>query len=318
MKKILTVHLRTFNNEEHYEFLVVLRDLIQKYPAAQAALTVYGNSLIEQIEKEKELINVMQKSDYTQSIADADQRIDRTITGMNQIIAANLHHFSLENVEAARILQNRFKAFGRITQKSYEEEIADVTILLEDLRNDMYAGAITLTGLAPWLTELTEVEATFEYLLRQRNTEYAQKPQNRLRSVRRDSDILYHRMIDRIEASATLDTTHLYDAFINELNARINYFNDHAHHHARKNIGVGDDCALEPVPVQLYTGKAVTPLPKAFYRETGKPTVELIFARDFFVTYRNNIDVGTADLILHGKGAYRGQKKTTFNITRTV
>jgi hypothetical protein len=70
------------------------------------------------------------------------------------------------------------------------------------------------------------------------------------------------------------------------------------------------------VPEQTYTGKAVTPLPKAYYREEGKPTVELVFARDFSVTYKNNVDIGTADLTLHGKDAYKGQKKTTFNIAR--
>lgn len=37
---------------------------------------------------------------------------------------------------------------------------------------------------------------------------------------------------------------------------------------------------------------------------------------DFSVTYRNNVNVGTATLILHGKGAYKGQKIVTFNIAR--
>ncbi|MDR3236031.1 MAG: hypothetical protein LBT48_04805 [Prevotellaceae bacterium] len=55
---------------------------------------------------------------------------------------------------------------------------------------------------------------------------------------------------------------------------------------------------------------------EAHYREEGKPTVELVFAKDFDVTYKNNTDVGTADLTIHGKGAYKGQKLTTFNIAR--
>jgi hypothetical protein len=316
MKRIESVHLRTFSNEEHYEFLVVLRDFLLTFPAAKAVVGADYDTLLVQIDEEKALIDDMRKSDLTQPIADTDQRIDRTVTGMNQVISAGLHHFNPDTVEAARVLKNRFKAFGNIVLKSYEEQIADVSILIGDLKSDQYADSVTLLGLSPWVTELSEAEATFEALIRQRNTESAHKPQEQSRSVRRDSDILYHRMTDRIDAAATMATTPIYDDFINEVNARIEYFNTHSHHHTRRDISVAGRCVIEDVAEQTYTGKPVTPLIKAYYREEGKPAVELIFARDFFVTYKNNVEVGTASLIIHGKNGYRGQVKTTFSITR--
>jgi hypothetical protein len=74
---------------------------------------------------------------------------------------------------------------------------------------------------------------------------------------------------------------------------------------------------VEPIETLPYTGKAVTPVPVAYYRGDGeKPTVELVFAKDFSVTYKNNVEVGTADVTLHGKGHYKGQKTVTFNIAR--
>jgi hypothetical protein len=73
---------------------------------------------------------------------------------------------------------------------------------------------------------------------------------------------------------------------------------------------------VETIDTQKYTEKAVTPIPRGYYREEGKPTVELVFAKDFSVTYKNNKEVGTAELTLHGKGAYKGQKTVTFNIAR--
>jgi hypothetical protein len=66
--------------------------------------------------------------------------------------------------------------------------------------------------------------------------------------------------------------------------------------------------------VQPYTGRPVIVIPRVWYREADKPAVELIFAKDFLVSYKNNTSVGTADLILHGKGKYRGKKRLTFNI----
>jgi hypothetical protein len=52
------------------------------------------------------------------------------------------------------------------------------------------------------------------------------------------------------------------------------------------------------------------------YREDGKETVQLSLGADFAVTYKNNVHVGTAELTIHGKGAYKGQKTVTFNIAR--
>ncbi|MDR1223672.1 MAG: immunity 41 family protein [Tannerella sp.] len=316
MKKISTVYLHIFRMEEHYEFLVVLKALAQKYPAVQTLITAYINALSSQIDLEKALINNMQKSDYTKLIAEADVKIDQLINGMERVIDAALRHFDPSVVQAAQALHNRFKAFGRITRKAYEEETADVNILLGDLKNDSYADKVTLLGLSPWVTQLTEDEATFEHLIEQRNVEYAGKPQEHLKDVRRDSDILCRNIFDRVDSAATMATTPLYDDFINELNARIDYFNDHAHQHARRDISVAGHCIVEDVAEQTYTGKPLTPQTRAYYREEGKPTVELVSGQDFFITYRNNVEVGTADLILHGRNAYRGQKKTTFNIAR--
>ncbi|MDR1335977.1 MAG: DUF6261 family protein [Tannerella sp.] len=321
MKKIIAIYLYAFRNEEHCNFLITFRDLIIKYSAARAIVDTFLDILNDLIKKEEQLINYMRKSDLTRLIAAADRRIDHAVVAMNQIIVAALHHFNQATLEAAQSLQNRFEAFGKITRKSYEEEILDINLLLTDLSSTQYADKVTLLGLSGWITELNEAKADFEYLFKQRNAEASLKPLGNIKDVRREADTLYHRMIDRIEAAATMDPAMppvTYDAFIAELNTSIAYFNDHSHRHARKDISVSDKCVIEPVDVQLYTGKAITPLPAAHYREEGKPTVELVFARDFFVTYKNNVEVGTADLILHGKNAYKGQKRTTFNISRAI
>jgi hypothetical protein len=271
--------------------------------------------LLDQIEKEMQLIDAMRKSDLTQSIADADDRIERDITGMNNVIDAGLHHFTPAVVEAAQSLHNRFKNFGDITRKSYEMQVADINILIKDLLSDQYAAKVTLIGLSPWVTELTAAEEAFEDLISRRNTEYTGKPEEIFQDVRRESEAIYQRMALRINAAAVMNPE-VHDEFIGELNARIEYFNTHYRHHARKNIGAADHSVIEEIPVQDYTGKAVTPIPRVYYREEGKPTVELVFAHDFYVTYRNNVEVGTAELVIHGKGLYRGKIKTTFNIRR--
>jgi hypothetical protein len=63
--------------------------------------------------------------------------------------------------------------------------------------------------------------------------------------------------------------------------------------------------------MQPYTGQAITPIPQVFFKtEDG----ELHFTVDFYVTYRNNVDVGEAKIIIHGKGKYAGSYTSTFHI----
>jgi hypothetical protein len=257
----------------------------------------------------------MHRSDYTKRIVEAAHHVDRTLVGMRGMIVATLHHFSPVAVEAAQSLYNRFASFGNIVRKSYEEEVLDVDLLIADLQSDEYAEKVSAAGLSPWLSELRNAEAAFKQLLELRSVESSRKPQERLKDIRRDANAVYHRMTGRINAAAMLDdAAGTYDVFIAQLNAEITYFNNHTHHRARRNLGAGNACTVDPVAPQTYTGKAITPVPAAYYREADRPAVELVFAEDFSVTYKNNVNAGTADLILHGKGAYRGQKKITFAI----
>jgi hypothetical protein len=76
---------------------------------------------------------------------------------------------------------------------------------------------------------------------------------------------------------------------------------------ARINIAA---VVTEPIATQMYTGKAITPIPVAFYGGT-----ELTFAKDFSLTYKNNIKLGVATVILHGKGRFTGSYELKFNIT---
>jgi hypothetical protein len=296
--------------------MIVFRKLVLKFPNVQSIVAVDYGEFTVLVGKEEDLINFMRKSDYTQRIAEADQRVDRTIVGMNAAITASLHHFDPVVVEAAQSLFNRFRAFGNIAKKSYERETLDVNLLIRDLNSSEYSAKVAALALPPWLAELQTAETEFERLLELRNVEYSKKPVENIKKLRQETDVKYHSMTDRVDAASTLDTSGTYDAFIAELNAEISYFNTHSRKTVRKDISTGDECVVEDVGQQAYSGKAVTPIPVVYYREEGKPTVELVFGKDFSLTYKNNVNVGTADIVIRGKGAYRGQKKVTFNIAR--
>jgi hypothetical protein len=312
MKKILTVHLHFFRNEAHYEFMVVFSTLVRQYAAVQAVVAALFAAFSALLEQERQLVDAMQKSDYTQQIFDADQRVDRCITGMRAVINGALHHFDPAVVAAAQSLYNRFQIFGNITQKTYEEETAAVNLLVAELDSAAYSSKVMLVGLTSWVAELRDAEAAFDLLLNRRNDETAHKPQRRLRDIRHEIDSCYHGLVARISAAATMDDAGAYDEFITKLNADIAYFNEHSHHHAKHDL---QHAAVDEIPGQPFAGKPTTPIPTVRYTDSKGAAVELAFAKDFTLTYKDNNRVGTAEVIIHGKGAYKGKKAVTFNIT---
>ena len=319
MKKIKSIYFDHLRNEAHYEFLWTCLNLLDAFSNVKALIAALYNTFAALLATEKKLLDASRASALTELLAKADDRVDRAISAIIATIHAARYSLDTGVAEAARLLQIRLREFGNIRTKAYEEESAAIQVLITDLTTTFYAKVQLIAGLANWVSELSAAETAYTQLYVQRNTEISQRPKERMVDIRRQIEAVYNGMTIIIDASAITNTTGAYDTFIAQLNAQINYFNEHNHRHARKDIGTGDRCVVEEIAAQPYTGKAVTPLPKeVYYHEAGKPAVELVFAQDYSVTYKNNVEPGTADLILHGKGAYRGQKTVTFTITRTL
>ena len=318
MKKIRSIYFCYLRNEAHYEFLWTYLNLVDAFSNVKALVAALYNTFASLLATEKKLLDAPRASALTEKIAEADSRIDRAISAIIATIQAARYSLDQAIAEAARLLQIRLREFGDIRTKAYEEESAAIQVLLTDLTTTLYPKVQLIAGLVNWVSELSAAETTYTQLYVQRNTEISQRPKERMIDVRRQIEATYNGMTTIIDASAITNTTGAYDTFIAQLNAQIDYFNEHNHRHARKDIGVGDSCYVEEIASQPYTGKAITPLPKeVYYHEAGKPAVELVFTQDYSLTYKNNVEPGTADLILHGKGAYRGQKTVTFTISRS-
>jgi hypothetical protein len=121
-------------------------------------------------------------------------------------------------------------------------------------------------------------------------------------------------MVEIINANSVADTSPDFAAFIDLLNPDIERLNAEFAK-TRRDLGRGSHTVIDPIETQQYTGRPVTPFPAVHCREEGKLVAELIFGKDFTVTYKNNIHAGMAELTVHGKGGYKGTKTATFNIS---
>lgn len=70
------------------------------------------------------------------------------------------------------------------------------------------------------------------------------------------------------------------------------------------------NCTVSVIADQKYTGKALTPKPTV---KNGNTTLKE--GTDYTLTYKNNVNAGTATITITGKNSYTGSKTVTFKIT---
>jgi hypothetical protein len=306
--KILKIHIERLRNEAHYQFMTLARKLFGTWSIIINIIADLLSELDRLILLEGKLVDMVRASKYTEQLEGIDSKLDRYIVGFNSAIIAAMHHFNQTIVEAARAVEVRMKSFrGSIEKRSYEEEAAAVKILVADLTGPEYQPLIATLGLGEWVTAIAQTQDEFEQLFITRNSELANRPQEQLTEVRKQLNIVYRTIIARIEARIVLDGESQYREFVAELNREVAYFNEHSHHHVKKDIGKADVASISDQP---YTGEPVIVLPEVTFG--GE---KLVFSVDYEVSYKNNIKPGTVTLIIHGKSRFKNTKNVTFNIS---
>jgi hypothetical protein len=311
-EKVDSFFLQRETNDAHCEYSEEVRDMAHEYPDVEAlwadTLPDYDNA----VDVEKSLLNYDRKSLLTEPIADTDKRRDTDVDNIR--LVATVYLKSTDPVKAlyAKQIVDRLNVFKGIKDKSYSKETADIKVLVNDLRVT-FKDALLLLGLSEWVNTLETDNNIFISLFEQRITEWSNRPQANMTDARGIIDGLYSNMIGVLNSEVTLNGDVKYRSFISRLNTRIKYYKEHAYHPEHHDI---IHAVAAPIPTQTYTGKAIIPIPEVHYVQEGKPTVELVFAVDFMVTYKENVNVGDAELIIHGKGKYTGIKTVTVNIAR--
>ena len=314
MKQLLTLYFHFLPLAAHFDFFKKLAGLLS---AAGAALKTAIEALMPDfnawLDKEDAVMRWVRKSVLTEQIAEADRYVDLQLSAINTTLKAAVYGNTDVAAAAVRLLA-LLKNYGRIAKKSYDEQAGDVRVLLEQFSGPYYSD-VGFAGIGYRVALLTEGFNKFEKLLRQRETEQGEKPPYTGGEVRKGIEAAYRQIERVIDANAVVGASGDFEAFIDLLNPVIDHLNAEFHH-AKKDLGVGDHTVIEPVDTQKYTEKPVTPVPEVHYREDGKETKRLYLGKDFSITYKNNVEVGQAELTIHGKGDYKGQKSLSFHIAR--
>jgi hypothetical protein len=310
MKKILVIHFAVMANAEHYQFVYVFKTMVDGCEVTKALLAAELLTLDQLLELEQTAIDAPLGSPVTAQIKVADKKLDKLLGLTFTAVDAAKYSSNPVQVQAAEALLFALKPYRHIKGTKFEAEIGNVKSLLQDLRGK-YLPQATTVGIVQWLDPIQEAVATEEALFAQRNVENAQRAQQKkAKDIRPEVDALVHRMAERVEVAAATDSTGAYDKFIAELNEKIR--SENLRHQPHK-MDIGEATVVE-ISAQPFAGKAVTPIPTVRYTNSKGESLELTFAKDFTVKYKNNAGVGNASLVIHGCGEYGGRKTVTFNI----
>ena len=166
-------------------------------------------------------------SDYTQKIADEDDRRDNLYRQLvNLLKMYRRFGYDSEKKEAAEHLWNIVKKYGVDVNENYSEESGKLQQMLQELSTDAQAGQhLTLLGLESLVTQLNTANEAVRTLMGQRNDERMQIGKAALATAREEADQAYYDLILSLNASAVMDESPTrFDELISQVNELIKYY----------------------------------------------------------------------------------------------
>ena len=166
-------------------------------------------------------------SDYTQKIADEDDRRDNLYKQLVSLLKMfKRFGYDTEKKAAADYLWNIVKKYNVDPGENYSEESSKLQQMLQELHADTQAGLhITLLGLDSLITQLDTANEQVRTLMGQRNDERMQIEKAALANAREHADQAYRDLILALNASAVMDDdAHRFDALFSQVNELIKYY----------------------------------------------------------------------------------------------
>ncbi|MDR3132762.1 MAG: DUF6261 family protein [Prevotellaceae bacterium] len=311
-------HLR---NETHVAFHTNFNALVAQFGAEALGIQALYAIYKPLYDDELTALDAILKSRFTAVIKSLDRERNMLCRGFGRQVKSYFLHFDPARRKAAQRLDIIVKHYGGIAYKPLNDKTAAITDLYSELQKPENAEAVTALGLGEWLEKLADANRRLAEMMRNRFDEAAKRPDIHMRSVRQQVDRLFREILRQLEALVCIQGEGANRAFLAELNVmagdyKLALAQEAGRRHPVKDLGAGGHTVITLAKTYPYTGKPITPIPTVYYHSEGKPSAELVFAEDFTLTYRNNIHDGMADVIVHGKGNYKGKNMATFNIVK--
>ena len=221
--KVEKLALGKLRNDEHYEFHVDTKGVIDAMGAETLKIAKFFTPYVALIATENDALRIVNASELTAKMVDADAVRDGIFRGLKSAVRSGLEHFDAQKRAAAERVWLVLENYGDIAAKPYTEETAAIAHLLADASTKLVADITTL-GLADWFTELRAKNDAFTALVSGRDTQKGAIPDLNMRDIRIAIDTAYRAMIDQINALILVTGPLVYTPFVIRMNAQIDRY----------------------------------------------------------------------------------------------
>ena len=166
-------------------------------------------------------------SDYTQQIADEDDRRDNLYKQLvNMLKMFKRFNYDTEKKEAATYLWNIVKKYNVDVNENYSEESGKLQQMLQELTTNAQAELrVAKLGIENIITQLNTANEQVRTLMSYRNDERMQIEKAALANARNEADQAYCTLVLSLNAAAVMDDdAHRFDELISQVNELIKYF----------------------------------------------------------------------------------------------
>lgn len=223
--KISDFALTRLRNEEHFQFQTSFRDLVLSITMLVLKIEKLFGIYLPLYQGESESLDIIHKSAISDDLTNADLVRDETFRGLCDAVKSALNHFRAEVRHAAERLHIVLDNYGNLAIKAYDSETGGLTSLMGDFTGK-YAADVATVGITEWVTELKANNTAFDDLKNNRYSEAAAKTIKRMKEERAKVDAAYHAVVERINALIIVEGDATYATFVNELNKRIDGYDN--------------------------------------------------------------------------------------------
>ncbi len=195
MKKIKILNLQRLRNNEHFEFMRHIQNIVAAAGAENLRVAPQTTAHAAALADEDTALKKITKSALTARIAEADAARDEAFEGLLNSVRAARVHFLPAAREAAVSLGIIMDTYGNVARLAIEEESSAVYNLCRDLTT-RHADACETLGLMPWITELNTRNRAVQTLIESRYEEGAAQTPLVMKQARGVVDEAYGALAD--------------------------------------------------------------------------------------------------------------------------
>jgi len=225
---ITSLNLANLRNAEFLQFCALVSGLVVANDPFNLKFPAQHTLFKSRLDETTGLFKLEKVSPATQELVLLDERRDRAMNGLTDLISGYCNHFDAEIAQAANLLAVNLNLYGAgVSRLNTQAETSTISGIVNDWEtNAGLAAAIAKLGLTGWVAELKTANQLFEQKYLQRTQEYGAANPDTLKAKREEATAAYYELRKFIDSNSVIKPSASREKLISELNALIGQYSE--------------------------------------------------------------------------------------------